>query len=197
MTSLRAIHSKEATKLSLRSFRFQQDFEEIKGVFQSFDEEQRKFVLEQLRSLCGELTKKPFVDEEFDPKFAELNKLWRHDLPGLIAGLPDRLAPPMEISKPEFEDILRAVSRISGISSFNLKGPCRKPSISYNRGLTIYLIREFCDDASFPKIGAFMLKDHTSCMAAYRKTPERLMNNKRLRRIHDQVCIDLGLDKKV
>lgn len=82
-------------------------------------------------------------------------------------------------TKPRIGDILRVVAAQSGISLDELRGPCRQRQYAYPRLLAYYLCRTMTD-ASLPKIGREMNRDHTTVLIGCRAFPAKRMSSQRL-----------------
>lgn len=82
-------------------------------------------------------------------------------------------------TKPRIGDILRVVAAQSGITLEELRGPCRQRRYAYPRILAYHLCRTMTD-ASLPKIGREMNRDHTTVLIGYRSFPAKRKASPRL-----------------
>jgi chromosomal replication initiation ATPase DnaA len=81
------------------------------------------------------------------------------------------LAPkPDENSRPSMEAIANAVmDKYPGVTLDEIRSPARSSKIVMARREIIVRIRQIRPDISFPRIGAFLCKDHSSCVHAFQQ----------------------------
>ena len=73
--------------------------------------------------------------------------------------------------------IKKVVAKYYNIKVSDLESPKRSQNIAYARQIAIYLIRENCQNYSFPMIGTeFGNRDHTTIMHSYEKIESEVQN---------------------
>lgn len=73
--------------------------------------------------------------------------------------------------------IKKVVSKYYNIKVFDLESPKRSQNIAYARQIAIYLIRQNCQNYSFPMIGKeFGDRDHTTIMHSFEKIEDEVKN---------------------
>lgn len=85
-----------------------------------------------------------------------------------------------------FEQILDTVARDQGFSTKELLGKKRTERINRARQITIYLMREMTDE-SFPNIGKYFDRSHTTILHAYNKISDELQNDLDLAETLDRI----------
>ena len=89
--------------------------------------------------------------------------------------------------------IMSAVSKVSGISEESLSGSRRNRSVARPRQLALYLSTTLLTHRSFPEIGKFYNKDHTTVIHARKKVEELLETDPDFAETKRLVCEELGI----
>ena len=87
---------------------------------------------------------------------------------------------------PTMRGVLDAVSQVTGVKTKDLMGP-RRGQAARPRQLGMYLMHELCPIKSFPQIGNFMHRDHTTVMYACRRIESLLEQDAELVELRGKV----------
>ncbi len=80
-------------------------------------------------------------------------------------------------------NIIKLVAQTMGISVEELVGPSRKPKVNEAREMAIYIIRILCQ-ISYPAIGRFFNRTHSTMIISYKKMQEKLTKDHELKQIY-------------
>ena len=83
---------------------------------------------------------------------------------------------------PTPELIVKEVAKYYQLEESEIKGRDRSKRIAIPRQIAIYLIREICEK-SYPEIGAFFGRDHSTIMDSYRKMDEEMKKQGEINKI--------------
>lgn len=83
--------------------------------------------------------------------------------------------------------IATATANYFGISVSDLKSPSREHNVTVPRQMAMMLIRERTK-RTFPQIGEYFNRDHTTCIHAFYSMKERVCQNADLREHYDAIC---------
>lgn len=84
-------------------------------------------------------------------------------------------------------DVMRAVSEATGIASERLLGRAQDRHHAGARHLLMHLLRELCAGASYPTIGFFLQRDHTTVLYGCRRAQALIEHDRRYRAVYDRV----------
>ena len=85
--------------------------------------------------------------------------------------IPAVLETVADLPEPSMRDLLEAVVSVTGVSSLCIKSPRRYVRIVRARMILIYLARSMTSK-SFPQIGKFLNRDHTTALHGFKKVDE-------------------------
>lgn len=94
-----------------------------------------------------------------------------HPPPLSLSAVTAELPPPPETDESPLEDIARQVAERHGISVKALRGPSRVRNVAWARQVAMSVARSA--GFSFPQIGTFFNRDHTTVMHSCAKVSER------------------------
>lgn len=89
----------------------------------------------------------------------------------MLDAIPAVLDSVEDLPEPSLRDILEAVVTVTGVSSLCIKSPRRYVRIVRARMILIYLARSMTSK-SFPQIGKFLNRDHTTALHGFKKVDE-------------------------
>lgn len=92
---------------------------------------------------------------------------------------------------PCLEAVAEAVARTCGLPRARLFGPAQDRRSARARHLLMYLLRELCAGASFPTIGFFLNRDHTTVIYGVRRIAGELARDEALRALHARLRREL------
>ena len=85
---------------------------------------------------------------------------------------------------PRLEAVAEAVAQACDLPRARLFGPAQDRRSARARHLLMYLLRELCAGASFPTIGFFLNRDHTTVIYGVRRIARELARDEALRALH-------------
>ena len=90
------------------------------------------------------------------------------DMPDTIPAVLDSVE---DIPEPSLRDILEAVIAVTGIKAIEIKSPHRAVRITRARAIIVFIARSMTSK-SFPQIGRFLNRDHTTALHSFKKVDE-------------------------
>ena len=131
---------------------------------------------------------------------AEICEAWRKDLPEVLEGR-DRMKSVIYNGIPlkgwtdytplknyTVDHVLKCVTKITGVSLLNLKGPRRGAEFARPRQLAYLLLRTFCPSRSLPDIARAVGKlDHTTVIHGIKKARERVGKDPDYRALYNKI----------
>jgi chromosomal replication initiator protein len=74
---------------------------------------------------------------------------------------------------PDRHRIMRVVSEVSGVSVHAIRGKSRLSTVAAARWAVIVMLRDLTD-YSYPEIGGYLRRDHSTVMNAYRRHSQKV-----------------------
>ncbi len=93
---------------------------------------------------------------------------------------------------PALAEVLKAVSRASGLTQEVLRGLGQARRLARVRQLVMYLQRELCPGTSLTAIGLFLGRDHSTILYGCRRAAARLDRDPAFRRLYEAARRELG-----
>jgi hypothetical protein len=109
---------------------------------------------------------------------------------------PRGTPPPGGRRGPSLMAVADAVTRLCGVPRAQLFGVAQDRRTARVRHLLMYLLRELCAGASFPTIGFFMNRDHSTVIYGVRRVARDLPRDAELQRWHARLCSELRAQRR-
>jgi len=113
----------------------------------------------------------------------------------LPAAGPNETSRPHDPRGPSLMAVADAVARACDLPRPRLFGAAQDRGTARARHLLMFLLRELCAGASFPTIGFFLNRDHTTVIYGVRRIARDLERDAALRALHARLRRELGASR--